>query len=86
MTIAEARELKKGTPVKWSLGQGWYQSGKFLGLTEVTKFGTMTLDDLMKGNIKMDGGKKVTEARVGYKDDRGRDCTDYISIRKLRRA
>ncbi len=84
MKIAEARELKKGTPIKWSIGRGWYQSGEFLGLTEVTKLGTMTLDDLMRGNINLEG-KKVTEAKVGYKDDRGRDHTDYISIRKLRR-
>lgn len=86
MTIAEARELKKGTSVKWSLGQGWYQSGEFLGLTEVTKLGSMTFSDLMRGGIKMDGGKKVTEAMVAYKDGKGRTKTDYISIRKLRRA
>lgn len=86
MTIAEARELKKGTPVKWSLGQGWTQYGEFLGLIEVTKFGTMTLSDLMRGNINMDGGKKVIEAEVEFEDDRGRTKTDYISLRKLRRA
>ena len=86
MKIAEAKELKKGTPVKWNIGQGWYQIGTFAKLTKVTKLGSMTFEDLMSGNFDINKGKEVLEALVEYQDGKDRTKTGYISIRKLRRA
>ena len=85
MKIAEAKELKKGTPVEWNIGRGRYGVGKFVKLTKVTKLGSMTFGDLMSGNFDISKGKEVLEALVEYQDDKGRTKTDYISIRKLRR-
>ncbi len=81
MTIAECRELKKGTLVKWSIGNGWYQSGKFMSLVEVTTFGTMTFSQLMNGNFSLDNGKKKLEAEVMSEGK-----LQYISTRKLKRG
>lgn len=81
MTLAECRELKKGDKVKWSLGNGWYQSGEFVKLVQVTTFGKMTFGQLMDGDFSLENGKKKTEAMV-----KSEGKTHYISTRKLRRV
>lgn len=84
MKIAEARELKKGTLVKWNLGQGWYQTGTFIKLTKVIKLGSATFGDLKKGDFDFNKGKEVLEALVEYQDEKGRTKTELINVRKLR--
>ena len=58
MKIEDARKMKKGSAVQWSLGNGWYQKGEFLGLHMVTRFKSMTFNDLFTGNFDFSKGGK----------------------------
>ena len=81
MTLAECRGLKKGDKVKWSLGNGWYQSGEFVKLVQVTTFGKMTLSQVMDKNFTLENGKQKTEAMVMSEGK-----THYISTRRLKKC
>lgn len=86
MKIEDARKLKKGEKVCWSIGNGWYQQGIFQGLMKVTRFRTLTYDDLMTGRFDFRNGKEETVASVKYRDDNGKERVVSISIRKLQMA
>lgn len=84
MKIEDARKMKKGSAVQWNLGNGWYQKGEFLGLHMVTRFKSMTFNDLFTGNFDFSkGGKQELMASVKYLDDKGRERYESISIRRL---
>ena len=83
MKISDAKKMKKGTKVQWSLGNGWYQQGEFLGVYKVTKFRTITFDDIMTGKFDFKNGKDELVASVKYRDDDGKERTESISIRRL---
>ena len=85
MKIEELKILKKGSEVYWQVDKNTYQHGTFEGLIEVTKFGTMSLSDLIQDKFGMSKGKKCLEAKIKYADDHGRIKTDYISTRKVRK-
>lgn len=85
MTLAEAKALSKGTKVKWSQGNGWYQEATFIGLNEVTSFGKHTFEDLMTGNINFSKGKKSLQAHISFIDDKGRTQDKYVNPRAIRR-
>ena len=86
MKLAECKELKSGAEVKWCIGNGCYQHGRFKRLVKVTSLGSMTFSDLMNGKpIDMSKGKERLDAMVEYTDDNGRTRTTYIGTRKLKR-
>ena len=82
MTLAEARKLEKGTPVKWRDG-GYWMHGTFRGVHKYTSFGTSTFEDLLNGNIDFTNGKEELRATVDYVWDNGRTYTTDVSIRAL---
>ena len=85
MKLEECRKLEKGTTVRVSLGDGWYQEGIFNGLVLVTKFGNMTFSEMLKSDFSLNKGRKVWEARVELPDEKGKAHTCYINPRRLRK-
>ena len=82
MKIAELKQMKNGCKVLISEGKGWYREATFIKIVNVTTFGRITFDDLMAGNIDMNGRKK-TEAVVRVIDDNGKERTMYINPRTI---
>ena len=86
MTVKEFNTLKKGDRVYYSIGNGVTQYAIFQKPTKETSFGKMTLSDLMNNKIDFSHGKEQMVAWVKYRNDYGRECNDYVSIRKLHKA
>ena len=85
MKLEELREMKKGTPICWGVGSGTFQHGTFEGLAQITHYGRMTIDEFLRDGIDLNKGRKVWEARVKYIDEKGREKTDTINPRGVRR-
>ena len=83
MTIAECSQMKTGTPVRVGEGNGWYREGIFLKMTEVTTFGSMTLDDLLHDRVDFSKGKKEQKAVVEVVNNKGKKEKWTVSPRRL---
>lgn len=82
MKLAEAKRMKKGTIVKWAVGNGWYESGKFCKLVEVTRFPGMTFSDLLSGKFDLERGRKELQAEIQLENG----CYEFISVRRIKPA
>ena len=83
MTLAEARALKKGTPVKWR-EDGYYITGEFVTLRKYVTFGKMSFSDI--ATFEPNGGKQELRAVVKYVWENGRTYETSVSIRALKLA
>lgn len=83
MTLAECKAMKKGTKVRISEGRGWFREGKFLRMTEVTSFGTFTLEDLMRKDFDLGKGKKRQDALIEIIDDNGRRVQINVNPKRI---
>lgn len=86
MTLAECSQMKTGTPVRVSEGRGWYRDGIFLKMTEVTSFGTITLDDLINDRVDFSKGRKEQKAVVEVINNKGKKEKWNVNPRRLTRA
>ena len=86
MTLAQCRELKRGTKVHFKDNYGWWREGTFLGMVEATKCGTMSASDLFNKTdwVKVfEKGRKVWEAKIEYLDDHCRVQWIYLIPRRI---
>ena len=85
MKLSDLKQLKKGSKVRISEGNGWYREATFIRTADVISFGKMTFTDLMEWDFDMEDGKKKTEVVVEVVDDEGRKHTKYINPRSVYR-
>lgn len=84
MKLEELRKLRKGTKLMLSMGNGWYQEVRYKGLVQVTSFGCITFQDLMKGEFDFNkGGRNHLDASIEYKDAYGKIQQSHVNPRRL---
>ena len=83
MKLTELRQLKAGYPVWISEGRGWRREATFIKLVEITTFGKVTIDDLIRNRVDFNNGKKKTKVVVEFVDDYDRTRREYIDTKKI---